>query len=135
MNAPSVDIKDMLEAYGDSSGLDVDFTDNLHIGKEPDKPDNCVTIFDTGGGPPQLTLDAQYYEYPSVQIRVRNRDYRNGFNLIQAIMTSLHGRGNEIWNDALYTVIYCSSGPALLDWDENSRCRFIVNFNLQRRAV
>ncbi|KKL64285.1 hypothetical protein LCGC14_2166530, partial [marine sediment metagenome] len=45
----------------------------------------------------------------------------------------LHGKAGETWNATLYTVIYCSSGPALLDWDENNRPRFIINFNLQRR--
>lgn len=130
MNVVSEDIKDMLVA--DSLGLT--FADNLFIGREPTVPKNCVTIFDTPGFPPQLTLkQGEDYFYPSIQIRVRNTDYRTGWNLIKDIMTSLHGRANETWNETLYTVIYCSSGPALLDWDENNRARFIVNFNLQRR--
>jgi len=41
----------------------------------------------------------------------------------------------ETWNGALYTVIYCSNGPALLDWDDSNNARFIINFNIQRRAV
>jgi len=131
MNPPSEDVKDMLEA---ESSLGLTFATDLFIGKEPAAPKNCVTIFDTPGFPPQLTLDpgGEYY-YPSVQIRVRNTSYSIGWNLIHDIMVSLHGRGHETWNGTLYTVIYCSSGPALLDWDENSRARFIVNFNLQRR--
>ena len=132
MNASSTDIKDMLEAV---SALGLPFSTNLFIGKEPAKPDNTVTIFDTPGFSPQATLgigDDDYYS-PSVQIRVRNRDYLTGWALIHDIMVSLHGRAQETWNGTLYTVILCSSGPAMLDWDANDRVRFIINFNIQRR--
>jgi len=131
MNATSEDIKDMLE---DESSLGLIFATNLFVGREPVEPDTCVTIFDTYGFPPLLTLSGNGgYYYPSVQIRVRGNDYLTGWNLIQDIRTVLHGKAGETWNATLYTVIYCSSGPALLDWDENNRPRFIINFNLQRR--
>jgi len=133
MNSPSEDIKNMLVADTD---LSLVFAENLFIAVEPTIPKNCVTIFDTPGGPPQLTLagKGKDYFYPSVQIRVRNTDYVTGWALIQDIRTSLHGRAQETSSDGtLYSVIYCSSGPAMLDWDENSRVRFIINFNLQRR--
>lgn len=132
MNAPSVDIKDMLES--DSSlGLVCGKGGNLFIGREPDTPDNTVTIFDTYGRPGKLTMDNALYEYPNVQIRVRNNDYRTGWNQINEIYLSLHGRAHETWNDAIYEVIICSSGPAMLDWDDNGHVRFIINLNLQRR--
>lgn len=133
MNAPSIDIKDMLEAYGESSGIPVDFSDTLFIGREPDKPDNCVTIFDSGAYAPWMGLTEVGYEYPTIQIRVRNRSYQDGWNLINDIKNALHGRNHETWNSTLYTVIQCSSGPALLDYDDYNRVRFIINFNLQRR--
>ena len=121
----------MLDA---DSNLGLTFATNLFYGKEPAKPDTCVTIFDTTGLPMQLTLNDQGYEYPSVQIRVRANNYQTGWALIEGIKNILHGRANETWNGALYTVIYCTSGPALLDWDDNSRPRFIINFNLNRRS-
>jgi len=131
MNPCSEDIKDMLVA---ESSLGLVFATNLFVGKEPSNPDDCVTIYDTGGMPPQLTFQqGENYYYPSIQIRVRSIDYLTGWNLVQNITTSLHGRSHETWNETLYTVIYCSSGPALLDWDGNNRVRFIVNFNMQRR--
>jgi hypothetical protein len=135
MNATSIDIKDILEAYGESSGLDLDFASTLFIGKEPSKPDNCVTIFDTPGFPPYIGLTDVGYDYPSVQIRVRNKSYVIGMDLAQDIVDSLHARAQEVWNGTLYTVIRCSSGPALLDWDDNGNARIIINFNIQRRAV
>ena len=135
MNSPAEDIKDMLVAES-SLGLDfqTDGTGNLYIGKEPGKPNDCITIFDTPGAPPQLTLRrGEEYHYPSVQIRVRNTKYEVGWALIQDIQTALHSRAQEVWNGVLYSVIYCSSGPFHLDWDDNNRARFIINFNIQRR--
>jgi hypothetical protein len=132
MNAPSVDIAAMLTA---DSSLNLVIATNMFIGKEPVAPHNSITILDMEGRAPQLTYAGQgeAYYYPLIQIRVRNKDYRTGWNLTHNIMESLHGRAGETWNDALYTVIYCSGGPALLDWDDNELVTFIVNFNLQRR--
>ena len=132
MNSPSEDLKDILVA---DTSLSLVFASDLFIGAEPTIPKNCVTIFDTPGGPPQLTLagKGENFYYPSVQIRVRNTSYVTGWALIQNIRTSLHGRAQETWNGTLYSAIFCSSGPAMLDWDENSRVRFIINFNIQRR--
>jgi len=130
MNATSEDIKDMLVA---DTSLGLTFATNLFINDEPAKPDNCVTIFDTPGFPPDLRLDGVGYESPSVQIRVRNRSSQAAQSLINNIMISLHGRAQQTWNGTLYTVIYCSSGPALLDWDANRNARYITNFNIQRR--
>lgn len=134
MNSCSEDIKDMLEA---DSSLGLIYVDNLFIGREPVKPYNSVTIFDTPGFPPDMTLDRNSlgYERPAIQIRVRNIDYMTGWSLIESIKGSLHGRAQESWNGTLYSVIACSSGPAMLDWDNNNNVRFIINFNLQRRSL
>lgn len=132
MNACSVDIAGMLVA---DTSLGLTIKTNLFVGKEPTRPDDTVTIYDSYGYPPQLTMNAQAepYYYPSIQIRVRNRDYRTGYDLAHKIMVSLHGRANTTWGDTLYTVIYSTSGVALLDWEDTGLCRFIINFDLQRR--
>jgi len=130
MNPASVDIVEMLEA---ESALGLTFSTNLFIGREPAKPDNCVTLFDITGQPPQLTLTDYSYYSPAVNIRVRNKDYVTGWALINDIMISLHGRNHETWNGTLYTVIRSMSDPALLNWDDNQRVRFILNLIVQRR--
>jgi hypothetical protein len=131
MNPTSKDIKDMLEA---ESSLGLTFATDLFIGKEPAMPDDCVTIFDTPGYPPQLTLKkGEDYYRPSVQIRVRNNSYLTGWDLINDIKIALHGVGQETWNSTLYSVIKCSMEPALLDWDEKNRARFVATFDVQRR--
>ena len=137
MNAPSIDIMTMIEASGDSSGITgMTFAQDLFVAREPAKPDNCVTIFDTPGFPPWLGLAGETgYEYPTIQIRVRNKDFRVGWNLMESIKNSLHGRHGETWNGTLYTYIACSNGPALLDWDDNGNVRIVLNLNLQRRPA
>jgi len=135
MNAPSVDIREMLEAYGESSGVSVDFATAVFIGHEPDLPNTSITIFDAGAYPPLLGLTTHGYEYPAVQIRVRSTRYLDGWAIIEEIKQALHGRAQETWNGVLYSMIRCSNGPALLDYDDRNRCRFVINFDLQRREV
>lgn len=130
MNAPSIDIKDMLTA---DSTTGLVYGTNLFLNAEPTEPSDCVTIFDTPGYSPALSLDGANYEYPSVQIRVRSRKQNDAWEVISEICDSLHGRHNETWNGVYYTVIKLVGTPALLDWDDNRRCRFVLNFNIQRR--
>jgi hypothetical protein len=130
MNAPSEDIKDMLLAESD---LGLELGRNLFIGKEKTDPDTIVIIYDTFGGMPDLTMDGQTFERPSVQIKVRSRDYTIGYNLINEIYLLLHGRAHETWNGTIYELIRAINSPAHYDWDDRSRARFIVNFNLQRK--
>lgn len=135
MNSASVDIKDILAAEG---SLSLTFSTNLFIGKELPTPDNSVTIFDTPGRAPQLTIGAKSdsgYFYPSIQIRVRNNSYTDGWELINDIKTFLHGITGETWNDMDYDLIRCTGEPFLLDWDENDRARFVCTFNIQRKEA
>jgi len=129
MNAPSEDIKNMLLA---ESSFDLTFAKNLFVGHEPANPDNIVIVFDRYGGTSPVTLDGEVYEYTSAQIMVRDRDYQKASDLIGDIKDSLHGRANQVWGESLYTLILCTS-PAMLDWDDGQRVRFIINLNLQRR--
>ncbi|MFP4046755.1 MAG: minor capsid protein [Bacteroidales bacterium] len=132
MNPVSEDIKDMLV---DDSSLGLTFKEELFIGREPDKEGNFVTIIDTPGGPPHLSMNKEYsdYYYPTIQVRIRNRSYREGMELAQDIMASLHGRAHEEWNSTYYSLIRCSSGPAPLDWDSHDRVIIVLNFEIQRR--
>jgi len=129
MNPPSVDIKDILVAHG---SLGLTFDTDLFVGKEPTKPDDCVTIFDTPGFPPDKFHDQSVnYNRPSIQIRVRN-NYLTGWALVNDIKNVLHNTGPETWNSTIYDSIFCSIEPALLDWDKNDRARFVTTFDIQR---
>jgi len=135
MNPSSVDIKDILEA---ESSLGLTFGTDLFVGLEPATPDDCVTIFDTPGQPPVLTLGGQSgegYFFPAIQIRVRNNSYTTGWDVINDIKTTLHGLNNETWNGTIYDVVKCNGEPFLLNWDENERARFVSTYNIFRKET
>ncbi len=129
MNATTIDIKDFLE---EDSSLGLVFGENLFIGIEPAEPTECVTLFDTYGVN-QLTLDAQTYEYPAIQIRVRSTRYDSAMSLAVQINDYLHGKHQETINGTYYGLIENAGGPALLDYDVKNRVRVIINYKLQRR--
>jgi len=130
MNSASEDIKDMLV---DNSSLGLVFGTDLFIGKIPTTPANCITIRDTSGGIPDISLDSSSFYNPTVQIIVRNTDYTVGYTLIENIRESLHGRAQETWNGTLYSVITAQSDIGSLGWDDNDRALFSINFNMKRR--
>ena len=53
MNPTAEDMKDIL----DNSATGLTFATNLFCFKQPDSPDECVTLYDTGG----FTPTPQYY--------------------------------------------------------------------------
>ncbi len=132
MNSPSIDVKAMLVA--DTEVNTDDFF--VAIAIEPATPNNTITIYDTGGFPPALTYNKEeIYEFPAIQIRVRSVDYTTGWQLIERIKKSLHGRAGEVWGTSIYTLIQTAFGPFHLDSDSNQRMRFVINFNLQRKEI
>lgn len=129
MNSPAVDIKDLLV----EASLDLVFATNLFVANEPSKPDNCVTVYDTPGREPALTLDNVRYEYGGVQVRVRNTTYNTGMKLAFAIKDYLHGRHGDETDDNTYTLVRCTSAPAMITWDDDRRVIIVINFETQRR--
>lgn len=139
MNPASKDICTILEEYGidsssDSGDLGLVFAENLFVGREPPAPDNCVIVFDIPGDAEMLTLDGQKgYYFPSVQVRVRNRNYMDGWKLIQDICNVLHGLHNVVVDGTAYDLIRAVDSPFLFDWDQNHRARFVADFNIYRK--
>lgn len=124
-NSPSVDIKDIIVG-----NTELVFGTDLFISTMPSEPDNCVCIYDTGGFPQE-----QYsYEKPTIQIRIRNNLYVNGYNQIRDIKY-LIGTGdfnNTIQNGTRYILITTSSDILYLGKDENDRFQFTINFQIHR---
>ena len=130
MNPAGKDVADILAA----GNLGLTFKTNLFVGMEPPTPDNTVTIFDTPGAGPQLTFDRdERYDYPTIQIRVRNQNYLDGYTMIHNIKILLHGLSHETWNGTTYELIKCMQDPFILDYDANGLPRFVCNFEIQRK--
>lgn len=133
MNPASKDITTLLQ--GESS-LGLTFATNLFFSRMPDKPDDCVAVFDNPGSPPMLTYQPllKNYFYSSVTVWVRNTDYSSAWSLLHNIVNFLHGLGNLDVGDTHYSIIKALGDPQLLHWDEGQRAVLIVNFSIQRRS-
>lgn len=134
MNAPSEDMKDILEG---TSALALTFAEDLFISEMPDEnedaivSDQCVCIYDTGGEPAEVNYT---YEKPTIQIRVRGAKgaYLATHELAQSIRDTLNGLHNETWNGARYIGIWAMGDVLFISYDDNHRPIFTVNFRIHR---
>jgi hypothetical protein len=131
MKSVSEDVKDMLIAH---DTIDLVFGQDLFIGIEPAKIAQTVTLFDTPGKGPELSLNDGKFQHEGLQVRVKGYGYDTQYALANKVMAALHGRANETWNGSLYLIIYATNAPALLDWEDDGRVRLIINFIIQRKV-
>jgi len=116
-----------IRTYLEQQGLGV-FGEDLFIGVMPSKPDNCIVLFEYAGEP--MDLVDSHLEYPSLQVLVRNTDYPAGRQKIEEITKTLHGVSEQIINGTRYLLIQARQSPFFLEWDENERAIFVVNFRI-----
>ncbi len=128
MQPSSEDVKDILLGI---SSLALTYATDLFIAEMPDKPDNAVCIFDTGGYNPEANY---VYQRPTIQVRVRGAKgaYTAAHEQIQAIRDELHALTDTTINGARYVGIWqegdiISAGP-----DDNKRPNVTVNFRIHR---
>ncbi|MCP4475384.1 MAG: hypothetical protein GY821_12630 [Gammaproteobacteria bacterium] len=131
MNSSATDISSYLASV---SSLVLTETTNLFIGREPDTPDEVVTVFDTGGG--ELSSGTEKNEFPTVQVRVRGVriiGYADAYSTTEDIKNTLHKLATTI-NSTVYQGIWASSDIIFLGHDDNDRAVFTINFRIQRTA-
>jgi len=126
MNSPSEDVKDILE-----DGLSLVFGTDLFRTFEPEKPDLCVTIYDTGGYDPQSNY---VYEYPTITIRCRGNKfgYDEAYAILKDIQGALHDRHGETWNGTKYVGIWAVGDINPLGYDDSNRPLLSLNFRMHR---
>lgn len=101
---------------------------SLHLGREPDTPDETVTVYDTGGG--LADPDNGVYQ-PSIQVRVRHNDYRTAADKAEAIRDTLIASATGFTaNGVKYLGAWALSDPTGLGYDEHDRARVVINFDL-----
>jgi len=131
MNPPSVDIKDILEG---TSSLGLTFATDLFVSEMPTTPDACVCIYDTGGEDPEVNYT---YERPHVQVRVRGDKggYETAQELAQSIRDTLSGTADYTINGARYVGMWALGDVMFIEYDDNQRPEFTVNFRLHRTSA
>ncbi len=104
----------------------------IFVGGEPNKPDDCITIYDTGGT--HANADAQLWD-PTFQVRVRSQRYMDAYTKAEAIRDLLlvrTAREIEGWH---YTGFWLISDIAKIGRDGNDRELLTVNFRSMRQPI
>lgn len=129
MNPSSVDLKDYLETSAAATGLV--FNTDLFVSEEPNTPDAVVTLYDTAGEPPQAGFK---YDKPYLQARIRSprQDSQAGYATAESVKDALHGLTNVTINGTRYIGIWAMGDIHQLEWDENDRTIFTINFRIHR---
>lgn len=133
-NPVSIDIKNLLatNGIGEFAGSDAWA---IYIGREPQSPDDVVTIYDTGGIPFDNICEKLLDKF-AFQIRVRGNSYLEVSQKILEISAFLNLTKNLlVTNDGgetLYQLIAVSTNPESIGYDENERNIWTANFNGMR---
>jgi len=95
----------------------------------PDKPDQVVGLFETGGDDPDLT-EGTKYDMPSFQVRVRGQEfeYDTARTKIEAVFSTLH----DATVSGYIFVFAVNSGPIPLGYDKNNRPDLSWNFQTMK---
>lgn len=94
---------------------------DLFSGAMPEAPDNCVTVYETGGFAPKIATNV---EYPTFQVIVRGLDYTTARQKIDDIWKTLHN------NTTLFMHIQAMQSPVSIGQDGKKRWEFSVNFKV-----
>lgn len=104
---------------------------DIFFNTQPDSPDNCITITDTGGYPSDNT---GVIRNPTFQIRTRNIDYAAAKEKAEEIYEILHQADNfYLGNFYIYYAEFAGE-PAYMGKDENNRAEITMNLRLERRS-
>lgn len=111
---------DSITGFIQSQGFGTENTD-LFAAAQPDDPDDCITVYETGGFKPELAANI---EYPTFQVLVRGNDYVSARQKVGQIYKSLQG------NTSLFMLIQAMQSPVSLGQDQKKRWEFSVNFKV-----
>lgn len=122
--SPSEIIANKLAANQD---LNLVLVKNLFWGREPESPDFCTTVYDTGG-------DYQSAKFaddrPTIQVRVRSRSYSEGFNHIEKISLFLNGIEPFNFGDERVEGIWLNTPITPIGRDKTDHSIFTLNLRL-----
>lgn len=126
MKSPSKDIALILVDEGVGTiGTDI------YVSEQPKLPDECVSLFDTGGFPP---VPNYRYDLPTIQIIVRGirGQYLTAYNTADNIKAILNGKYGITKNSTRYVGIWAMGDIMSLGKDDNGRPLLSVNFRIHR---
>jgi len=121
MNSPAYDIAVFLEPLISEAVV--------FANEEPASPNDCVTVYDTGGSDPMVVDDVYS---PTIQIRVRNLDSQAAYAKQYQIRDILVAAKNQIINSVDYVAMWQQGDIISIGRDENNRYILTSNYRLMR---
>jgi hypothetical protein len=101
---------------------------NMFIGNEPDAPDTCLTLYDTGGGDQDAKLAD---DMVSIQVRLRSPKYSQGYNKLQKIRLALEGIATYISpEDGTVEGIWVQAPVAFIGRTSSNHSLFTLNLRI-----
>ena len=119
-----------ISTYLKNQGVGTPGTD-MFLGLMPDRPDNCIALFEYAGLPPDLHWNG---EYPGLQVRVRDKSYPAGRAKIEQIVRVLHGLHETVLGGTRYLLVKARGSPEVLKRDANNRVELFVNFEIIKES-
>lgn len=124
MTSPTKHIRDYL--------TELDTFWPIYIGSEPTTPNDCITLYDTGGG--FANRDAQLSD-SAIQIRVRSFSYADGYDQAAAVRDALIDLRGLLRDNWFYTGFWLTMDVAKIGRDDADRELFTVNLRAMRQPV
>lgn len=122
-----------LGAFLSTQGIGTLGTD-IFLGTLPAEPDNCVALRDYGGLAPEHDLGTDHlrYEFPRVQVLVRNTDYVTGHMKAFDIVGDFEAIQDSTLSGVRYRCVDSLQSPFCLKQDENRRWVFACNYQVAK---
>lgn len=124
MNYPALDIANRIES------LSIELL--CYTNEEPASPNNCVTIYDTGGSDPALPGELFL---PTIQVRVRDLIYSDAYAKQEQIMLALCVPTEFEINGARYVGVWQQGDITSIGRDENNRYILTANYRIERHQL
>lgn len=106
----------------------------IYLGKQPDAPDRCVTVYEYGGAASLHAMSSgpgrAVAERPRVQVVVRTNSYSTGRTKANDVFRLLDGLRERAINGVTYKWAAAIQPPFALGRDENDRQLIACNFEI-----
>lgn len=104
---------------------------DIHVATEPEAPDDCVTLYDTGGLEPD-TDELDIFR-PTIMVKVRSKSYLTAHGR-QTIIHNVFKATPIITLESRFSGIVLASDFISVGLDESQRHAFTANYRCMRTA-
>ena len=124
MSSPAADIAGLLQTAGVGT-----LGSTIFIGRQPDSPDACITVFDIGGTSPNPVWGRDEPEF-SILVRGTLNDYVGAWDKAREAKDALLGLPDQTIGDAIYALFYLRTDTTFVSYDADNRPNFSQNWRM-----